>query len=189
MLRVHRPKVLLVGPQFPYAAATIDWFRRRQRECAIVSTRREACDLFLAGKYDLILSNNQLSDGSGFGLIELLAGFPVTLFISHPIEDSCIWLPAILRGVECWGSCALKPREFVRLIEEVIAGNEKARKDQLNLQHEFRSDSLSSFNPLIRIGSAKYVTARSTGCGVSSAPGMLRSAAAKNLRGPGRGWD
>ncbi len=181
-MTVHRPKVLLVGPQFPYAAATIDWFRRRQRECAMVSTRREACDLFLAGKYDLILSGTHLPDGSGFGLIELLAGFPVTLFISHPIEDSCIWLPAILRGVECWGSCALKPGEFAKLIEEVIAGNEKIGKEQLDLRQELRSDSLARFHAFVRIGNAKYVTARSAGGGMSSAPGTLRSAGAKNLR-------
>ncbi len=189
ILAVHRLNALLVGRQFQYAAAMIDWLSRKQRECVIVSTRSEACDLLPSGKYDLVLSDNRLPDGSGFGLIQLLAGFSVTLFISHPVEDSCIWLPAILRGVECWGSGALKPKEFVRLIEEIIAGNQEASKEQTQLRQEFHSGSLASFNAYVQLGSAKFVTARSTGCGVSSAPGTLRSTGAKTMRGPNRGLD
>lgn len=86
-------------------------------------TLREACDSVQSGSFDLVLCSNRLPDGIGFRLIELLAGFPVTLFISHPVEDNCIWLPAILRGVKCWGTGALKPKAFVRVIEELIAVN------------------------------------------------------------------
>lgn len=116
---------LLVGPEFQNARAVIGWLRSRRCESVIVSSLREACESIKTGQYDVILSKNQLPDGSGFGLIERLAGLPVTLFISLCVENSCIWLPAILRGVHCWGTGALRPKAFVRLLDEVIAANHK----------------------------------------------------------------
>jgi hypothetical protein len=95
-----------------------------------VRTLQEARDSLHSRPFDLVLSSNQLPDGAGFHLIELLAGVPTSLFIFHPVEDNCIWFPAILHGVKCWGSGALKPKAFVRLIDEIIADNRAGRHQE-----------------------------------------------------------
>jgi hypothetical protein len=114
---------LLVGPAFQNAATVIGWLRSRRCGSIVVSTFREACESIETGQYDIVLSKNQLPDGSGIELIECLAGLPITLFISLPVENNCIWLPAILCGVHCWGTGALRPKAFARLLDEVIVAN------------------------------------------------------------------
>jgi HSP20 family molecular chaperone IbpA/CheY-like chemotaxis protein len=124
-LEVQRQCALLVGPQFQSASSVIEWLHSRRCECFLVPTLQEAYDSIRSRPFDLVLCSNRLPDGAGFSLIELLTGHPVSLFISHPVEDACIWLPALIHGVQCWGSSALKPKAAVRLIDEVIAANRK----------------------------------------------------------------
>jgi len=67
----------------------------------------------------LVLSNTMLPDGTGFGLLEALAGRPVTAFLCLPVENSCLWLPAIDDGKDCLGTPALRPSEFAIALEEM----------------------------------------------------------------------
>ena len=118
--------ILLVGREFIESPVVTDWFLRRQRQCLLASTVNEAGKLSKSRKFDLILSNYHLPDGTGFALIDQFRNLPVSLFLSHPVEDGCIWLPGILRGVMCWGAAAMKPRAFVGLLAELISGNKDA---------------------------------------------------------------
>jgi hypothetical protein len=56
-----------------------------------------------------------------FPLIDLLEGSTVTLFYFHAVEQGCWWLPALRHGEKCFGSYALRPSEFVSVLDEVIA--------------------------------------------------------------------
>ena len=116
-----QPKSLLVGAEFRSASAIIRLFRNWQCECTVVNTFRQACQSIESNGFAIVLSINQLPDGSGFGLIKRLRGLPVTMFVALPVQNSCLWLPALLHGEYCWGTQALRPRAFVRLLEEVIA--------------------------------------------------------------------
>jgi hypothetical protein len=80
---------------------------------------RAASNLLSSHPVDLILSNTHLSDGTGFDLVTLLAGRPVTAFLCLPVEKSCFWLPAIDSGKACLGSPALRPLEFANALEEM----------------------------------------------------------------------
>lgn len=113
--------VLLVGPEFLESPAVIDWFRRRRRKCLIASGVSEVSDLPRSRSFDLVLSSCHLPDGTGFGLIDRFEDLPLSLFLSHQVENGCIWLPGILRGVRCWGAAALKPQAFARLLAELIS--------------------------------------------------------------------
>jgi len=119
----YDPSVLLVGREFHESSAIANWFLNRRRGCLIASTVGEVSELSKLHNFDLILSNYQLPDGAGSELIDRFPGLPVSLFLSHRIEDGCIWLPAILCGVKCWGSCSLKPRAFVRLLADILSGH------------------------------------------------------------------
>jgi hypothetical protein len=66
-----------------------------------------------------VLSNTYLPDGTGVGLLPALAHLPVTAFLCLPVENSCLWLPAIEGGKACLGAPALRPLEFRRALEEL----------------------------------------------------------------------
>lgn len=122
----YDPSILLVGREFHESSVIANWFLSRRRGCLIASTVGEVWELTKSHNFDLILSNYQLPDGVGSELIDRFPGLPVSLFLSHRIEDGCIWLPAILCGVKCWGSCSLKPRAFVRLLADILSGHSGA---------------------------------------------------------------
>jgi len=74
-----------------------------------------------ATRGDLALSPMRLRGATLFPLIDLLEGSRVTLFYSHVVEQGCWWLPALRHGERCFGSCALRPSEFVSVLDEAIA--------------------------------------------------------------------
>jgi|SRR5580658_2564180 hypothetical protein len=128
-MTTYDQSVLLVGREFLKSPAVTDWFLKRRHGCLIASTVNEVGELMKLRKFELVLSNYHLPDGTGFALIDRFQNLPVSLFLSHPVEDGCIWLPGILRGVMCWGSAALKPRAFGRLLADLISGD---RQDYCN---------------------------------------------------------
>lgn len=122
-MATHHYSTLLVGREFLELRAARDWFLRRRSECLAASSAREACELTHVRQFNLILSSYRLPDGTGFELIDRFPVPPISFFVSHRVESGCIWLPAILRGVKCWGSAVLKPAAFVRLIADLISGD------------------------------------------------------------------
>ena len=112
--------VLLVGQNWHSARALSERLYRWGFRCYLASDMRAAMDLLSARPVDLVLSNTHLPDGTGFGLLEALAGLPVTVFLCLPVEDSCFWLPAIDGGKDCLGLPALRPAEFASALEEMV---------------------------------------------------------------------
>lgn len=116
----RRAKVLLIGenPQgFSYLAKRL---QDRGCECECAVSSQQACSLLRTQPFDLVLSPMRLHDGSLFSLISLLKGSGVTLFFSHAVEDGCWWLPALRHGHDCFGSSALRPSEFVAVLDKTI---------------------------------------------------------------------
>ena len=122
-MTTYNQSVLLVGRGFIESPAAIEWFLRRRRECRTASTLGEVRAIDKARIFDLILTDYHLPDGTGFALLDRFRGHPVSLFLSHRVENGSIWLPGILRGVRCWGDAALNPQAFVRLLIDIISGN------------------------------------------------------------------
>jgi CheY-like chemotaxis protein len=116
----RRAKVLLVGenPQgFSYLANRL---HTQGCECQFAASYQQACSLLTAQDFDLVLSPMRLRNGSLFPLMNLLDGSAITLFYSHPVEDGCWWLPALRHGQNCFGSSALRPSEFVAVLDKAI---------------------------------------------------------------------
>lgn len=132
-MTTYDQNILLVGREFLESPAVIDWFLKRQRRCLVAPTVNEVGKLSKSLKFDLILSNYHLPDGTGSALIDRFQNLPVSLFLSHPVEDGCIWLPGILRGVIGWGTAALKPRAFGRLLADLISGDKEVYCNQSHL--------------------------------------------------------
>lgn len=111
--------VLFVGPGFHDSQTLTDRMRRWGFRCHFANSIRTALELVKSKKVDLVLSKVGLPDGTGFGLLARLSGFPITAFLCLPVEDSCYWLPAFDSGKNCLGSPALRPTEFVDAIEQM----------------------------------------------------------------------
>lgn len=66
-----------------------------------------------------MIAEMNLMDGSARGLAPVLIGSRTSLFCECPIEDSCLWIPAVVRGVRYTG-VALRPHEFGRLLLQFL---------------------------------------------------------------------
>lgn len=111
--------VLLVGQNLHTSSALTDKLHRWKFQCHFTNTRRAASELLRSQMVDLVLSNTYLSDGTGLGLLTALAPLPFTAFLCLPVENSCLWLPAVDSGKVCLGLPALRPSEFGRTLEEM----------------------------------------------------------------------
>jgi hypothetical protein len=111
--------VLLVGQSFQTPHGLTERLQRWGFRCHFASNMRTARDLLNSMRVDVVLSDMQLSDGTGIALLGILAGLAVTAFLCLPVETSCFWLPAIDAGKKCLGLPALRPAEFAKALEEM----------------------------------------------------------------------
>lgn len=111
--------VLFVGPGFHDSQILTHKMRRWGFRCHYANSVRTARNLVNSVRVDLVLSKIRLPDGTGFGLVADLSGFPVTAFLCMPVENSCFWIPAIDGGNGCLGKPALRPLQFLNALEEI----------------------------------------------------------------------
>jgi hypothetical protein len=122
-------EVLLVGQTSGSAQAFPDALGRLGFRCHYASNLNTARHVLRSLRIDLVLSNTHLSDGTGLGLLEVLADLPVTMFLCLPVETSCFWVPMINAGRDCLGLPALRPSEFWRALEEMTGRWRQAADD------------------------------------------------------------
>jgi len=115
------PKALLIGENAQGSSYLAKRLQVRGLECSFATSYQEACSVLSAQSFDLVLSPMRLREVSFFSLIDLLEESGATLFYSHAVEESCRWLPALRHGERCFGSSALRPSEFVSVLDETIA--------------------------------------------------------------------
>jgi response regulator RpfG family c-di-GMP phosphodiesterase len=118
-MKLSGRNVLLVGRNFNSARALKDRLHRWRFQCHFASDMRAASDLLRSQTVDLVLSDTYLPDGTGFDLLVALAHLPVTAFLCVPVENGCLWVPAIDGGNKCLGLPSLRPSEFRRTLDEM----------------------------------------------------------------------
>ena len=118
-MTVFGRNAFLVGENFHAASSLTDQLYLWKFQCHFANTMRAASELLRSQPVDLVLSHTYLPDGTGVGLLPALARLPVTAFLCLPVENSCLWLPAIDGGKVCLGAPALRPLEFRRKLEEL----------------------------------------------------------------------
>jgi len=120
-MRNRIPEALLIGENPQGSSYLVTRLQGYGCECSFATSYQEACSSLRSHGFELVLSPTKLRGITVFPLIELLEGSTVTLFYSHAVEQSCWWLPALRHGEKCFGSSALRPSEFVSVLDEVIA--------------------------------------------------------------------
>ena len=111
--------VLLVGHSFLSSRKLTDRLHAWKFQSHFARSLEAASELLSSQPVDLVLSNTYLPDGTGFSLLATVANRRVTAFLCLPVENSCLWLPALDGGKKCLGMPALRPREFARTLEEM----------------------------------------------------------------------
>src|SRR5580692_6410298 len=111
--------VLLVGQSFQSPNRLTNRLRRWGFRCHFAGNMRTARELLGSIRVDVVLSDIHLSDGTGIGMLGILAGLAVTAFLCFSLETSCFWLPAVDAGKKCLGLPALRPAEFAEALEEM----------------------------------------------------------------------
>jgi CheY-like chemotaxis protein len=113
--------VLLVGGTAQNASLLQHHLLERGCELSFASSKKAAIDLLESHSFHLILTEFMLPDGTAFQLIPALLGTNATMFLSTAVEDSCLWMCAVIRGKDCSVESAMRPREFTALLDKILS--------------------------------------------------------------------
>lgn len=117
---VGKPTVLLVCAAQQGVSYLLNRLEAQGCECRVVGSYDEARALLRARSFDLILGPIRDPRDTAYSLIDLLVGSRANLFYSYAVEDGCWWLPAVRRGERCFGAPALRPSEFIAMLEQMV---------------------------------------------------------------------
>jgi hypothetical protein len=126
-MRAALPRILLVGRNFTPSSQFVERLLHSDCACAFAGNLAEARVALRAGKFDLVLSEMTLPDGSAFPLFDLLESMPATLYFCVAVYNGCWWLPAWQRGRRAWGEAALRPAEFASALAELLGAKTLSR--------------------------------------------------------------
>jgi DNA-binding NtrC family response regulator len=102
-------RILVVGNSTAGTESTLRGLARSGWESQAVKTVREADTVLRAIRFQLTLATEKLPDGTGYELAPLIAQQSGNLFVSVPLSETCLWLPAVENGVRSLGQRALNP--------------------------------------------------------------------------------
>src|ERR1700678_4630029 len=102
-------RILVVGTYTASTESTLKALARSGWESHSVKTVREAGAVLRTIRFDLTLATEKLADGTGYELAALIAQQSGNLFISVPLSETCLWLPAVEKGTRSLGQRALNP--------------------------------------------------------------------------------
>jgi len=117
-----RTQVLLAGECASPHSCIAQRLEQWGADCSFARSSAEMCELVVEHIFDLIISGMTLKDGSVWRAVPLLEDSNSTMYCFHPIEDGCLWIKVVDRGRACWGAPALRPREFGRLLQQILKG-------------------------------------------------------------------
>ena len=113
-------KALLVGESILGASFLVNRLWQRGCHCQFATSDEELRALLKGQDIDLVLCPTRLRGRNLLPLIDLLEGSNISLFYAQSVEEGCWWLPALRKGQRCFGSFAVRPSEFISVLDEVI---------------------------------------------------------------------
>jgi hypothetical protein len=118
-------RILVVGTPTESTETTLRGLARAGWESHAVKTVREAEAVLRTIRFQLTFATEKLSDGTGYQLASLIAQQSGNLFISVPLSETCLWLPAVENGVRSLGQRALNPLTLAKEAEVILRATDE----------------------------------------------------------------
>jgi CheY-like chemotaxis protein len=115
-------RILVVGNSAASTESTLKALARSGWDSHSVETVREAGAALRTIRFQLTLADEKLPDGTGYELATLIAQQSGNLFISIPLSETCLWLPAVEKGIRSLGQRALNPLTLATEAEMILQG-------------------------------------------------------------------
>ena len=112
-------RALLIGENSQGSSYLIKRLEGYRCECGFATSYQEAVLAAQASKFRPCVKPNEAPRQQPFPLVNQLEGSRTTLFYFQAVEEGCWWLPALRLGRNCFGSCALRPSEFIASLQSV----------------------------------------------------------------------
>lgn len=117
---MSRPNVLLVGETLNQYSNLAQRLTSWGGECRFAISQKSVCALVGQQTFELVISEMKLVDGTASQMRPLLEGSRSSLYCFLPVQNSCLWIPIVERGQNCWGAPALRPSEFGRVLHRAL---------------------------------------------------------------------
>lgn len=114
--------VLLVGKGARNTPILEDHLRKRGCDICFATTRKQATEILQRHRFDVVLSEFMLPDGSAYQLMALLRDTETTMFFSNSVEEGCWWMTALFKGQDRSEEAGMRPAEFRIRLDEILCG-------------------------------------------------------------------
>ena len=112
-------KILFVGRSRGDFASLQSFLERRGGHCSFARSAREGLALFGPDCFDLILDMTPFhSDHAALAALGCPSG---SVYRCCKVEIGFLWLPVVSHGEKCFGSAALRPKEFMAALGKMVA--------------------------------------------------------------------
>ena len=119
-MRVNAPWILLVGKCLVGSTELRSFLEGLGARLHFSETLAGAASLLRRRRFDVVLSQAQLPEGSARRLVRNLLSPSASFILSFRAESTYLWVPAIWNGQHCWGTLALRPPEFRAKLCELL---------------------------------------------------------------------
>ena len=119
-MRINTRRILLVGKCLVGSAELCSFFQGLGARLHFSETLAGAASLLRRRRFDVVLSQARLPEGSARRLLRNLPTSSASFILSFRVESTYLWLPAIWNGKRCWGTLAMRPSEFRAKLRELL---------------------------------------------------------------------
>jgi hypothetical protein len=119
-MRARGVTVLLVGNSTRGGATLENYFLKRGCKICFASSLKEALEFLRLHRFDLVLSDFQLSDGTAYQLMPSLRGTGTTMFFSTAVEEGYWWINAIYEGQDHSNEPGMRASQFKIVLDELL---------------------------------------------------------------------
>ncbi len=111
-------RVLLLAENAKASAHLLSHLEQRGCCCWCATSAEEGILLFRQHRFQLILSLSLIRQAAR--ITNLLVRSNCSVFYAHTVEKGCWWLPLMKDGQQCLATAALRPREFVAVLDQML---------------------------------------------------------------------
>lgn len=111
-------RVLLLGESAKISSHLLLHLEQRGCHCWFATSAEQGIALFNKYKFHLILGTSPMHQATR--MISLLGRSSCSVFYAHAVEDGCWWLPLMKDGQKCLGAPAVRPGEFVCVLDQTL---------------------------------------------------------------------